>query len=62
MMTDSPKESLSPTRPRERIRSLDLLRGFALLGILIINIQFFSMVAAAYANPTAFGDLSGANG
>ena len=62
MMTGSPKESLRPTRPGERIRSLDLLRGFALLGILIMNIQSFSMVGAAYVNPTAYGDLSGGNG
>ena len=62
MMTDKPKESLRPTQLPERIRSLDLLRGFALLGILIMNIQSFSMVGAAYVNPTAFGDLSGANG
>ena len=61
-MTGSPKESLRPTRPGERIRSLDLLRGFALLGILIMNIQSFSMVGAAYVNPTAYGDLSGGNG
>ncbi len=62
MMIDGPQESLRPTPLRERIRSLDLLRGFALLGILIVNIQFFSMVGAAYLNPTAFGDLSGSNG
>ena len=62
MKTDSPKESLAPTRLQGRIRSLDLLRGFALLGILIMNIQSFSMVGAAYFNPTAFGDLTGSNG
>ena len=61
-MTGSPRESLRPTRRRERIPSLDLLRGFALLGILIINIQVFSMISAAYLNPTAYGDLSGVNG
>lgn len=62
MMTGSRKEFLRPTRPGERIRSLDLLRGFALLGILLINIQFFSMISAAYLNPTTYGDLSGVNG
>ncbi|MDE2928905.1 MAG: DUF418 domain-containing protein [Acidobacteriota bacterium] len=61
-MTGRPRESLRPTRRRERIPSLDLLRGFALLGILIINIQVFSMISAAYLNPTAYGDLSGVNG
>lgn len=50
-----------PTAPGERLRSLDVLRGFALLGILIMIIQSFSMISAAYINPTAYGDLSGAN-
>ena len=51
----------APTRPTERIVAIDILRGFALLGILIMNIQGFAMPAAAYSNPTAYGDLSGAN-
>jgi uncharacterized protein len=51
----------APTVPGERQRSLDVLRGFAVLGILIMNIQSFSMISAAYINPTAYGDLSGAN-
>jgi len=38
-----------------------VLRGFALLGILVVNIQSFSMVSAAYLNPTAYGDLTGIN-
>ncbi|MFW6321515.1 MAG: DUF418 domain-containing protein [Halohasta sp.] len=50
-----------PTPPSERIVSLDVLRGFALLGILIINIWVFSMPFAVLQNPTAYGDLSGAN-
>ncbi len=47
--------------PGKRIESLDALRGFALLGILIMNVQAFSMPGAAYMNPTAWGDLAGAN-
>jgi len=45
----------------ERILSIDLLRGIAVLGILIMNIQTFAMISAAYMNPTAWGDLSGIN-
>ena len=44
-----------------RIESIDVLRGFALLGILVMNVQAFAMPGAAYFNPTAFGDLEGAN-
>jgi uncharacterized protein len=44
-----------------RIASLDVIRGFAVLGILVMNIQSFSMPGAAYLNPTVYGDLDGAN-
>lgn len=44
---------------RGRIESLDVLRGFAVLGILVMNIQAFAMVSAAYLNPTALGPLTG---
>ena len=55
----SPTEG--PVTDSGRIESIDVLRGFALLGILVMNIQGFSMIGAAYLNPTAYGDLSGAN-
>lgn len=51
-----------PVGPSERIASLDALRGFAVMGILVMNIQSFSMIQAAYLNPTAYGDLSGIHG
>jgi uncharacterized protein len=51
----------APVSLEERISSIDVLRGFALLGILIMNIQSFSMIMASYMNPTAYGDLNGAN-
>lgn len=47
--------------PSKRILSLDLLRGVAVLGILVMNIQSMSMPTAAYINPTAYGDLTGLN-
>ena len=51
----------SPVEAADRIESLDVLRGFAVLGILVMNIQSFSMPEAAYFNPTVWGDLTGIN-
>jgi uncharacterized protein len=53
--------TIGPVSFSERIQSLDILRGFAVLGILIMNIQSYSMIEAAYLNPTAYGDLTGLN-
>ena len=53
--------TLQPTVQQERIQSLDVLRGFAILGILIMNVQSFAMPGAAYLNPMAYGDLTGPN-
>ena len=52
---------MNPVEKTNRIQSIDLLRGIAILGILIMNIQSFSMPSAAYNNPLAFGDLTGLN-
>ena len=51
----------APTPPNERIVSLDVLRGFALLGILVINIRVFGMPFAVLQNPTVYGDFTGLN-
>jgi len=48
-----------PVIGKERIVSLDLLRGVAVLGILLMNIVAFSMVTSAYDLPVVYGDLSG---
>ncbi len=56
-----PAPTVRPISSAERIMSIDVLRGFALLGILILNIQSFAMPGAAYLNPTAYGDFTGAN-
>ena len=51
--------SASPVRGTERIGSLDVLRGFAVLGILVMNVQSFSMIGAAYFNPNVSGYFDG---
>lgn len=48
-----------PTTTSERIASIDVLRGFALLGILVMNIRSFAMIEAAYFNPQAAGPIEG---
>lgn len=45
----------APSASTNRIVAIDLLRGFALLGILSMNIMSFSMPDAAYSNPTLYG-------
>ena len=45
----------------ERLISIDALRGIAVLGILMMNVQGFAMSPFAYDNPTMQMDLTGAN-
>jgi uncharacterized protein len=49
----------TPVSLQERIGSIDVLRGVAVLGILLMNSVSFSMVLAAYENPAVYEDLSG---
>jgi len=49
----------APVERSERIDSIDVLRGVAVLGILVMNIQDFSMIAAAYSNPSVSGYYDG---
>ena len=44
----------SPAAP-QRFLSLDATRGFAVMGILLLNIIAFAMPEEAYVNPTAWG-------
>ncbi len=41
----------TPVAEQDRIESLDVLRGFALLGILLLNIIGFGLISTAYSNP-----------
>lgn len=57
----APLVGAAPAVDAERIVPIDAMRGFALLGILVMNIQAFAMNDSAYMNPSAYGDLTGAN-
>jgi uncharacterized protein len=51
---------LTPTVGKERISSLDITRGVALLGILLMNITGFGL-SHAYSDPTVSGGATGWN-
>ncbi|GAA4345631.1 DUF418 domain-containing protein [Kangiella taiwanensis] len=50
--------ALTPTESTSRYRSLDLIRGIAVAGILIMNIYAFANIYAYYVNPKALGEPS----
>jgi uncharacterized protein len=49
LVAPAPSETFGPTQSAERIELLDVLRGFALLGILIVNMVAFAHVTLAAA-------------
>lgn len=46
-----PRQEFAPVTRQERINSLDVLRGFALMGILLMNITSFGLPGWAYDVP-----------
>ncbi|MBI3279800.1 MAG: DUF418 domain-containing protein [Acidobacteria bacterium] len=51
----------APVTATERISSIDVLRGVALLGILLMNILTWALPEAAYWNPRVAGGHTGIN-
>ena len=47
----APEAATRPVERQERVASVDVLRGFALLGILLMNITSFGLPSWAYAIP-----------
>src|SRR3546814_2305641 len=54
-------EAPSPAPPVARITAIDTVRGFAVLGILIMNVVGMAMPSAAYGDPRAYGGSGGAD-
>ena len=52
-------DRLSPVSERQRLASLDVLRGIAVLGILSMNIAAFALPLSAYWNPLRQGGFEG---
>lgn len=55
------KPAMAPVAEPDRIASVDVLRGFALLGILVMNIIAFALPDAAYGNPPVAGGFAGSD-
>src|SRR5271154_411840 len=53
--------AVTPVRVEERISALDTIRGFGLLGILLMNICGFGLPGPAYDNPMPAGGATGLN-
>src|SRR5262245_39748825 len=53
--------TFAPVSAEERIASVDVMRGVAVLGILFMNIIGFAFHSAAYADPTIAGGATGIN-
>ena len=58
-MTDASLTGPAPVAPSGRIESIDVVRGFALLGILLLNILGFGLPFRAYFDPSVDGAVSG---
>ena len=56
-----PGQIAAPVPAAERLIALDTLRGFAVMGILVMNVYAFAMPLAAYNNPMIMGGTDALN-
>lgn len=61
MTAEAESTLTAPVTKKERITSIDTLRGVALLGILLLNIIAFAFPFAAYLDPSVDGSTEGIN-
>ena len=61
MATDPSRALMAPVRPEERIHAMDVLRGFALLGIALMNVEFFNRSSMEMGMGLAPGDTGPAH-
>jgi uncharacterized protein len=59
--SEEDQPAMAPVRVEERVTALDTVRGFALLGVLLMNITSFGLPEAAYSNPVPAGGSAGLN-
>jgi uncharacterized protein len=60
-MDDRVQPAVAPISSREREASIDVVRGIAVLGILLMNIVGFAFHVSVYADPTVAGGDTGIN-
>lgn len=61
VLTAIPVEPPAPIVPGQRLFPLDVLRGVAILGILLLNIRSFGLPIYAYQSPFVWGELTRAD-
>lgn len=60
-MTDIARPAAGPLAETRRISAIDSARGFALLGIFLVNVHFFADALGAVTEPTPGDEISAAN-